>query len=405
MEKIKQKIFVKYPFLSGSASDVRYVETDSLISIGTNGKDIFYNPKYLKTLTEEEQIFVFAHEICHIAFNHIFKSEDKNPTVWNMATDAVINAYLKKDGLKLVKGAIYVPQAIHYDTDEFYRTLIQQKGGEDVAENQGQYDRLAGQDVGHDTHGLWEEAVINKQKYSEPETISDLDNMQFSQPDIEKPEKLGEDAAFKQNADDRNVLINDLVDLLAEQVIEVGYTTNSDIRKVGCIGSAKPLMDWRMLLKEAITVEVDWSYRNAEIEDRILKSHLETIPQPETEIVLDTSGSIDEELLKNFLRECKNLLRTSKVKVGCFDTEFYGFKEIRTEEDVDKMEFVGGGGTDFNIAVGAFSRRVENKIIFTDGEADMPEKPMDAIWIVCGGKKIHPKGGRVIEIATKQLNR
>ena len=56
---------------------------------------------------------------------------------------------------------------------------------------------------------------------------------------------------------------------------------------------------------------------------------------PETEIVLDTSGSINEILLKNFLRECKNILQHTKLKVGCFDTEFYGFHEIRTEEDIE----------------------------------------------------------------------
>ena len=59
------------------------------------------------------------------------------------------------------------------------------------------------------------------------------------------------------------------------------------------------------------------------------------------------------------------------------------------------MRFEGGGGTDFDVAVGAFSRRVENKIIFTDGEASMPDMPLDAIWIVFGGERINPKGGRV----------
>ena len=53
----------------------------------------------------------------------------------------------------------------------------------------------------------------------------------------------------------------------------------------------------------------------------------------------------------------------------------------------------------------AFTRRVENKIIFTDGKAPMPEKVLDAIWIVFGGKQIHPKGGKVINITIEQLNK
>ena len=62
------------------------------------------------------------------------------------------------------------------------------------------------------------------------------------------------------------------------------------------------------------------------------------------------------------------------------------------------MEFVGGGETNFDVAAGAFSRRVENKIIFTDGDAYMPNMPLDAIWIVFGGTRIKPKGGKVIQI-------
>ena len=126
---------------------------------------------------------------------------------------------------------------------------------------------------------------------------------------------------------------------------------------------------------------------------------------PETEIVIDTSGSINDNLLKNFLKECKNILQHSKLKVGCFDTKFYGFNEIRTEKDIENMKFVGGGGTDFNIAVNAFSRRVENKIIFTDGQALMPNMALDAIWIVFGTTKINPKGGKVIYIDDEQFKR
>lgn len=67
------------------------------------------------------------------------------------------------------------------------------------------------------------------------------------------------------------------------------------------------------------------------------------------------------------------------------------------------MKFIGVGGTDFDVAVNAFSRRVENKIIFTDGEADMPEKAIDAIWVVFGNKNINLKGGKVIYINELQL--
>lgn len=146
-------------------------------------------------------------------------------------------------------------------------------------------------------------------------------------------------------------------------------------------------------------------FYNATIEDGVVVANLEEIPTPKTEIVLDTSSSINETLLKNFLRECKNILQHSRLKVGCFDTEFYGFHDIRTEKDIEDMKFEGSGGTDFNAAVRAFSRRGESKIIFTDGKSSMPDMPFNAIWIVFGDRQINPKGGKVICITPEQLRK
>lgn len=118
------------------------------------------------------------------------------------------------------------------------------------------------------------------------------------------------------------------------------------------------------------------------------------------------SVSVSENLLRNFLRECKNILANSKVKVGCFNTEFHGFTELRRIEDIDNMKYPIGGGTNFNAAVEAFSKRVPNKIIFTDGEAPMPEKQVsNLIWVVFGNKKIQPKSGKVINITGEQLRK
>lgn len=76
---------------------------------------------------------------------------------------------------------------------------------------------------------------------------------------------------------------------------------------------------------------------------------------------------------------------------------------IRKEKDIDELAYKGGGGTNFNAAVHAFSRRVKNKIIFTDGDAEMPDTPMDAIWVVFGKEDIRRMGGGVVYITQEQL--
>ena len=66
---------------------------------------------------------------------------------------------------------------------------------------------------------------------------------------------------------------------------------------------------------------------------------------------------------------------------------------------------MGFGGTDFDVAVNAFSKRAGNKIIFTDGYADMPSKRVNAIWVVFDNAKINPPGGKVIYIDSAALER
>lgn len=524
IESIKRKMLVKYPFFGSVVANVDYIENINIPTAGTDGKVVHYNSEFLEKLTVEEQTFIFAHEICHIAFNHILRSEGKEPAIWNTATDAVINAFLKRDGLKMVEGGVDMADAINYDAEQLYEKLLQEKQQQQQSQenqsqqqngqqgqqgqsqqnqsgqgdsrkqnqqdksqdsqsqsqnNQGQSqnsetqsgqedtsgngssngsaseeqekqqsgsqsgggsssdsesqekknDSSSGsvdsssqdekQDVGHDTHSMWEDAIkkhkeeqagkdkkeslldkiFNKDKQEKSQQQSEIEKKQ------EEIEQLGEKETFNKNLEEKKKELEELKKALSQQAMGPGSSTNRDIRNITDIGRAKPLIDWRYVLREAIKYDVDWSYKNATIVDGVISANLEEQPMPETEIVLDTSGSINETLLKNFLRECKNILQHSRLKVGCFDTEFYGFHEIRTEEDIENMKFVGGGGTNFDVAVGAFSRRVENKIIFTDGDAYMPDMPLDAIWIVFGGIKINPKGGKVIQIDDEQLDR
>ena len=471
---LKRKMLVKYPFFGSVVASVGYKENKDIPTAGTDGETIYYNPKYLESLSIEEQTFIFAHEVCHIAFNHILRSEGKDPELWNIATDGVINQFLKRDGLKMVPGGVDMAEAINYDAEQLYEKLLQerqQKGQGNSQSEQGnqqqnqqqssgssqdengqqqyqsqqqnssnsensqeqdkqsqeqsggdsgkdlQEENKSKQDVGHDTHSMWEQAV---KKHKEQQEKSDkkeslLDNLlgkdtkEKEKSELEKKqeelESMGEKDAFKKNLEDKKKQLEELKEAISKRASQAGTSTNRDVRTVKDIGTAKPIVDWRYVLREAIKYDVDWSYKNATLEDGIVTANLEEQPMPETEIVLDTSGSINEVLLKNFLRECKNILQHTKLKVGCFDTEFYGFHEIRTEEDIENMRFEGGGGTDFDVAVGAFSRRVENKIIFTDGEASMPDMPLDAIWIVFGGERINPKGGKVIHITPEQLDR
>lgn len=424
LESIKRRLLVKYPFFGSVVASSNFIAEKSVRTAETDGQNIYYNPDFIESVTNDQQTFIFAHEICHIAFDHIYRSEGKDEKLWNIATDAVINAFLKQDKLPMVEGVIDIPEAINFDAEEMYKKLLSEKNQQSNQSQNGNSQKQEGnqsnggssktsnkeekqQDVGHDTHSMWTKAVEKKhqegQNHHDKKQNKEQENK--TNEEIKKLTKLGEKETFKQNKIERKKQLEGLRKSLASQSHGCGNTTNGEIRNITNIGISKPLIDWRKLLKQAVNYDIDWSYQNAGIDNGVVTAHLEEIPRTETEIVLDTSGSIDETLLRNFLRECKNILQTSKVKVGCFDTKFYGFTEIKNVSDIDNLPFYGGGGTDFEVAVKAFTRRAENKIIFTDGYADMPSTPMDAIWIVFDGTEIKPLGGKVIYIDDEQLEK
>ena len=521
-DKIKRKLLVKYPTFGSIIANLDFQQSNSIDTAGTDGKVLLYNPDFLNNLNENQQIFLFAHEVCHIAFDHIFRSEGRDKDTWNTAADAVTNALLVQDGLTMIDGGVNIPEAINYDVEEMYNKLLKEKqqsqgasssqgkqndkanqgkqgqanssgsqsndeqnsqssqgqqgsqenqekqGSQENQENQtsqkgqtqqdsnGQAEQNGKADVGHDTHSLWDKAIEDRKKELEQEKSegekadkkdSSNTKKESSNPKSEdvKPEEQkqensnddsnnnqkakdkkteeneannkvkdknkfveqGERETFKQNRIERKKRLQELSKELAKQSSqEVGNEIQREGKKLSDIGISASLIDWRRLLRQAIKFDEEWTRKNARMRDGFFRHRLEQIPIPETEIVLDTSGSVSEILLKNFLRECKNILENSKVKVGCFNTEFHGFTEIKHIEDIDNMRFPIGGGTNFDAAVKAFSRRACNKIIFTDGEAPMPKETVrNVIWIVFGDEKINPKGGRVINITGEQLRK
>ena len=453
IDSIKRKLLIKYPTFGSVIANLEFQKSIDIATAGTDGKVLLYNPKFLGDLSEKQQIFIFAHEVCHVAFEHIFRSEGKDKRLWNIATDSVINALLIQDGLPMVEGGVNIPEAINYDAEEMYNKLLEEEKKKQEQQsqkgNQGQQDKHNNQeqensqgsqgqqdgqnsqeqqeenDIGHDTHSLWDKAIEERKK----EQQEQAENKKQEQKQTKKKEKTeetegkeqekreteekskfteqGERETLKQNKIERRKQLQELSRELANKAShEAGDGIQREGKRLSDIGIATPLIDWRKLLRQAIRYDEEYTRKNARMRNGYFRHRVEQLPMPEAEILLDTSGSVSEVLLKNFLRECKNILDNSKVKVGCFNTEFHGFTELRKPEDIDNMSFPIGGGTDFNAAVGAFSRKAPNKIIFTDGEADMPRETVrNVIWVVFGDEKINPKGGKVINITGEQLRR
>jgi predicted metal-dependent peptidase len=92
-------------------------------------------------------------------------------------------------------------------------------------------------------------------------------------------------------------------------------------------------------------------------------------------IAIDTSGSITDEMVSDFLGEVKGMLElynSYTVKVFCFDTSVLAEAEFSSDGGDDILDYQpqGGGGTDFEVC---WEHLKENDIVpkqfimFTDG--------------------------------------
>ena len=71
-----------------------------------NFGNIYINPAWSNKLSSDEFYGVLAHEALHILNSTHLRRNDRNPTLWNIATDAVMNIYLANDGFALPKEGI-----------------------------------------------------------------------------------------------------------------------------------------------------------------------------------------------------------------------------------------------------------------------------------------------------------
>ena len=442
VNKIKVRFLIKYPYFASTLEKLEIVMDPKEATAATDGDKLYFSPEFMESLNEEQQLFTFAHEVLHVAFDHINRSEGKNHKNWNIATDAVINAYLSGEGLDQPPGTIDIADALNYCAEQIYNRLQKQDeekkkekqdpvdakdsdkhggGGEEVPSN-GSSDNNKEEDkdkegnssspsdkdneknkkdddnVGHDSHSRWEDAARKHKEEKEKNGNGEE----------EKEEEIDERDEFNKNRKQKNKNDDDYLNS-GNPSNSYGSGAGNGLRKNprGYDDVKSSDIDWRRLLKENARVEYDWDMVDPELEDGVVVPVFNPQPSSKTEIVIDCSASISETLIKNFLKECMSIIKCSSTEVGFFDTKFYGFEPIRGESDIDNLEIKGGGGTDFNAAVGAFTNQAENKIIFTDGECSNPDEYCDAIWVVVGYYKheINPPGGKVIYITGEEYEK
>ncbi len=431
----KRKMLVKYPRFGSeiAVANIEFKDNLPFHTAATDGKNIYVDPNYFSSLSENDRLFTIAHEIMHIKFMHMFRLKDKSgvkrdPELWNIATDAIINANLERDGFTIKEGYVNMPEALNYSAEEFYQKLLQEKKKKEQEQknnqNQGdgqkqeqdnqqgngqsqQQDNKQGNEQNQeqgkeqdnenskqtenqnldegksqgDDHSLWEEAF--KQQQDSKEKGQKQSNTQKRQEQQQEQSEQNREEQVDMEFDERGEFEDNRKEK-REKFKSRREKTEKDIRstdkgtiELGNIGKSKEEIDWKVLLRREVEkTETIWSQRRSIAENnyayRLEENDIED--EAETEVMIDVSGSVDLELVKSFLRQIKPMLKQSKLKVGCFNEKFWGLVDIKNVRDIDNFTIPRGARgesawtEDWDLAVRSFTKKREiNKIVFTDG--------------------------------------
>ncbi len=351
INNIIRNLLIRYPLFGNVIVNLQFKFTNESVpaSAFTNGRCIFYKQEFIDDYFDDEKEFIVAHEIFHIVLSHLFRNVGRDRDLLNYVEDAIINQLLVKDGLTMPEGLVDIPDALDYSTEELYMKYLPQL--KQIKE--------------------W----MNANTYHME--ISDLEEWVNEVYNQDLQDLMGENSHL------RNELLGDFQEELKKQAQFGNMSLGIEFPSVS-VERAAPLIYWKELLRANIVTpdEVTTAFYEVEIDGIIKKEEKQDISYAESEIIIDSSGSMSMQKIKAILRECKNILSASQIKVGFCDIEFYGWNEIRNDSDIDNLHIKGRGFTDFTAMAESFSKDADNKIVITDGEGFFPKNCSDVLWII-----------------------
>jgi predicted metal-dependent peptidase len=374
--KARVKLLLHHPFFGNLATRLKIVDaSDRIPTAAVDGRNLFYNDEFVSKLSDGELIFLIAHEVMHCVYEHMLRRGEREPQVWNMAADYVINNGLIRDRIGDVIKVVPILADRQYDgmtTDEVYDKLM-------------------------------ENAVTIKMTL---DTHLDLEGDGDSE-DGDGDGKSG--IGKKLTEEERKALRDELKDAViqAAQAAGAGNLPTGVDRIVKNI--TDPKMPWQELCRIQLTsmIKNDYSFtrpsRKSWHTGAVLPGML---PAEEVDvcIAIDTSGSISNDMVKDFLGEIQGIMGTFdswNIKIWCFDTQVYAERDFSSDagDDIADYEPQGGGGTMFEANWEYMKERdIQPKqfIMFTDGypcgEWGDPDY-CDTLFVVHGGPNIEAPFG------------
>ena len=355
------RLRMRSPFFATLALFAKFIPTDSIATAATDGKDIYYNPEFLKSLTTPQQDGLLLHEVLHAALLHVLRRGVRDKETWNIAADIIVNGIICQQGyFELPKGVIRDRTLEHLSVEEIYELLPQQ-------------DRTYCLGI-CDLYG---------------DVPIDGSGGKFSLNSQNKGDRLWEAKKAELESHWQNAM---------QQAAIIARTTNQGKlpagieRELGALDRSQ--LDWRSYLWQyLVKTPTDYTGFDRRFIGRGL--YLETLQGESVKVyvAVDTSGSIDTKLLKMFLSEVDGILNSYphlECELYYADADVYGAYELNPDSEIPQPK--GGGGTSFVPFFDRIARTWDGMttgvcVYLTDGYGTFPDSApeLPVLWVVTPG--------------------
>lgn len=409
----RTRLILDRPFLGAlvlrlplQAADPKWCPTTA-----TDARKFYYNPEYIAGLDGAHLQFTLAHEALHCALSHFARRGYRDRRRWDLASDLAVNALLVADGLEAPPGALIDMGFEGMTAEEIYPYI--EPGDDDEPMDRHVYDEQDEADRGQGDNE--EKADQPPPPQDDPERGQGDETQRSGQgggqggggrpqerdgagagqpPPLTMPERDALGAQWQQRLAGA-----------AQMALQAGKLGENMKRLIDHL--LQPQLPWRSLLAHHVSniARDDYSYARPSVRrgDPVIYPSLRSA-QIDVAVVLDTSGSISEAEMTEFVTEIDALKAQMRARItlhAC-DVElasdgpwqFEPWDELRLPEG-----FAGGGGTDFRPAFEWLARQDQAPdllIYFTDAEGEFPaEAPrFPVLWLVKGRATV-PWGVRV----------
>jgi len=388
----RTRLILDRPFLGALVLrlPIKAVKPERCKSIGTDVRALYYNPEYIKNLTLDQTQFVLAHEALHCALSHFARREHRVKHRWDIACDMAINPLLIKDGLKPPPGVLLKSGFEDMMAEEIYPYIdddMEEETHDDHFYDQENKsgDASGGQPLDQDQDS--EQGGGSGQGQADSDHSGDV------------PRPLSETEQEQLEVQWRQRLAG-----AAQQAMQAGKLGATMARLVEHL--LQPQLPWRMLLARYMTASArdDYSYqRPSRREGNAILPTLKST-QVDVVVVLDTSGSINDTEMREFISEIdaiKGQMRARLTLHACDAAlcEHGPWIYEPWEEFSMPDNIYGRGGTRFVPAFEWLEQagyRPDLLVYFTDAEGEFPssEPGFPVLWLIKGRGKV-PWGQRI----------